>query len=690
MTKRQKHSSAIPVTSSAARSSAVAETRDLAWTGQHEQALAVAAAALADPSSRLTSVERLALHGLRVESLVALAQLALAETETATMMSLATREASDAAKSQALCARTLLLMRRGRMEAGEEAAREAVAAARNAKDRSVLMHALLRLGEAQFRARSADSGVAAAEEAGALAKALGETASQGRAEWVLSAATQNLGQTAAAQLHAAKSAALARQAGDDLGLGNALSTGANAIQDVAEKLRAYQQADQLFARAGYVERQAMVRANLANQYVFLGLYRRGREQMEQLIETARRIGAEQLCANQLNNLASVLIELGELDRARLALQDFDRLLPGLGGHMRVHGRFSMAELALAQGDARTAARHAREAIKASSTLAALDQQIASYTFLGEALLAMGDAQRALRATTRSTKLHRSAGLGFTDSLYAYHHWLNHYRALVANQRADEAWPALQRAYALLLENVRSVRDEGLRRNCLNKVRLNRELVQSWLRESAQRGLQDAERLAHLNLESHVGEPFKRLVDTGMRLNELRTARELHHFLIDEMTELTGAERVLLVLEDAAGLRIAGSLLPRHENSRTDAESLLASVTSWLTEARRNRAVSLRHDPENAKPLEQCSRLVAPLVAGRQVLGYLYADIGGAFGRFTESDRDLLGMLAAQAAVALENARWGEGLEAKVEERTAEARAAQAQAEQRAAELAIIN
>ena len=150
-------------------------------------------------------------------------------------------------------------------------------------------HALQRLGEAQFRARSGDNGVAAAEEARAAAEALSDAVSQG-AHWVLSAATQNLGQTAASQSHAAKAEALAKQAGDDLGLGNALTIGAGAIQDVAEKLRAYQQADQLFARAGYVERQAMVRANLANQYVFLGLFRRGCEQMEQVIEVGGASG----------------------------------------------------------------------------------------------------------------------------------------------------------------------------------------------------------------------------------------------------------------------------------------------------------------------------------------------------------------------------------------------------------------
>ena len=61
-----------------------------------------------------------------------------------------------------------------------------------------------------------------------------------------------------------------------------------------------------------------------------------------------------------------------------------------------------------------------------------------------------------------------------------------------------------------------------------------------------------------------------------------------------------------------------------------------------------------------------------------MLGYLYADIDGAFGRFHDTDRDLLGMLAAQAAVALDNARWSEGLEAKVAVRTAELEALERQ------------
>jgi GAF domain-containing protein/DNA-binding response OmpR family regulator len=215
--------------------------------------------------------------------------------------------------------------------------------------------------------------------------------------------------------------------------------------------------------------------------------------------------------------------------------------------------------------------------------------------------------------------------------------------------------------------VRNVHDEGLRRNFLGKVDVNRAIVRAWLDEAGRRKLPPARRLAHLRIRSSLGEPFKRLVDTGMRLNELRSADELQTFVIDEVTELSGAERVLLVLEGADGPQIGGAMLPQGE----DAVALLHAITPWLQEAGRSRAVHLHHGPPGAAAVAQRSCLVAPLVAQNALLGYLYADLDGAFGRFGETDRDLLAMLAAQAAVALANARWALGLERKVEERTRE-------------------
>jgi len=187
----------------------------------------------------------------------------------------------------------------------------------------------------------------------------------------------------------------------------------------------------------------------------------------------------------------------------------------------------------------------------------------------------------------------------------------------------------------------------------------------------------------LRADTNLREPVERLVYSGLRLYELGSESELHEFLIDEATELSGAQRVLLVLDTDDGLRIVGSMLPHGE----DAAGLLSAIGPWLAETRRTRAVSLRHGPDGAEPAAQRSCLIAPLIAPPiaegEPIGYLYADIEGAVGRFREADRALLAMLASQASVALANIRFREGLERKVAERTAEL-------EQRADELTLIN
>jgi GAF domain-containing protein/CheY-like chemotaxis protein len=159
----------------------------------------------------------------------------------------------------------------------------------------------------------------------------------------------------------------------------------------------------------------------------------------------------------------------------------------------------------------------------------------------------------------------------------------------------------------------------------------------------------------------------RLADASLRLHALRGSGALYRALIDEAAHLSGAQRVLLVLRGPDGLRIAGSRVPEDEDART----LLEAITPWLSEKYRTRAASLRHGPEGANLTDQRSCVIAPLLAQNELLGYLYADIEGAIGRFHDADRDLLAMLASQAAVALANVRLGEELERKVAARDAE-------------------
>ncbi|MBN8505904.1 MAG: GAF domain-containing protein, partial [Burkholderiales bacterium] len=313
----------------------------------------------------------------------------------------------------------------------------------------------------------------------------------------------------------------------------------------------------------------------------------------------------------------------------------------------------------------------------------IGSHLATLTQLTEAQLASGQPRRALRSSREATAAHRAHGLERLNDLEPVDLWWQHHRALAANDRKDEAWAALQQAHALLLDGVKNVRDEGLRRSHLNKVRSNRAVLRAWLAEARHRGLPEDQRLAHLRLPSDVREPFQRLVDTGVRLNQIRSGEELQEFLIDELLELTGAERVLLVLEGQQGFTLAGALLPREEDTPEGRAELLRAITPWLEEARQAPATRLRHGPDGAAEVDQRSCIVAPLVAQREVLGYLYADLEGAWGRFSDTDRDLMAALAAQAAVALANVRTQEGLERQVAERTA-------LLSQRAAELTVIN
>jgi signal transduction histidine kinase/DNA-binding response OmpR family regulator/putative methionine-R-sulfoxide reductase with GAF domain len=183
--------------------------------------------------------------------------------------------------------------------------------------------------------------------------------------------------------------------------------------------------------------------------------------------------------------------------------------------------------------------------------------------------------------------------------------------------------------------------------------------------AARRTVPDARQLAHPSPESSLTEPFKRLVDTGMRLNDLRSAPELLGFLIEEVTELIGAKRVLLVLDKAGQWDIAGSLVPAGEN----VQELLLAVAPWLDETRVRPAARLRHGPDGAEAVDQRSCLTAPMVAQGLLLGCIYADIDGRFGRLHGGDLDLLSMLAAQAGVALAHLGRTQELEHKVEERT---------------------
>ena len=107
------------------------QVRDLAWAGQHAQAIELATAALS--ATDLSAQSRLDLLDLRAESNIALGKLDLSAEDAAAMIELARREKSHALKAQALNRKAVVQMRQGDLKPALATANAALKAARQSR-----------------------------------------------------------------------------------------------------------------------------------------------------------------------------------------------------------------------------------------------------------------------------------------------------------------------------------------------------------------------------------------------------------------------------------------------------------------------------------------------------------------------------------------------------------------------------
>ena len=677
----------------------------LAWSGQHEAAIQASEQALAAPN--LAARARLDLLRQRCESQVMLGDMAGAAASAQAALDLAHKHRGGALRAAALTLQTQVLVQAGDPHSALLSGAKAWSAAQRCGDKTLQAMSLLMLGRAQYRSRADPlAGEAKMARAVVLFAGLNQPVWLGRALQAQAGVVFRLGRVAQATLLAEQAADWARRSGDISGLGDAQNqlgvmsgNAAAAMHHFSEALASYRQVRDLRSLA-------VVGYNLGENYLKLCLYRRAQRLLRGAMDAMLRDGLPWIATAAMLDLAEIELEIGTLHAARDGLT---RAAAMTQAHADPQGRHLCARLAgliaLREKHFDLAAQHFRAAVRFTGP-AAVAARIEYTHLLGAAHLAAGRPQPALVATRRAVKLHQAQGLVALDGLDRPGLWWHHSQALRANAQPQQADQALRRAYQFLLNHVAHFSDEGLRRNALNKRPDRRALVRAWLQHSASRQGGSAQAQAEDKCdtpgaattplqvagENNLREPFERLLDTGLRLNGIKNSAELHDFLIDEVTELLGAERVLLVLNAPPssapnpGLLLAGALLPLGES----APVLLQAVTPWLEETRLSRAASLRHGPDGAPAQDQRSCLIAPLVVQHELLGFLYADIEGAFGRFGDIDRDLLAMLAAQSAMALANLRDAAQMEATVAERTAAFAASQAQAEQRASELALIN
>ncbi len=607
----------------------------------------------------------------------------------------------------------------GNLDRGKEAGEAGLALAHTLGDQRGEAYCLAALARVHESEGSYGEAQSCAEQALVLSRQIGDRDIEARSLVMLGILAARTGRMDEAKAHAKAGLALYRSLGNREGEAHALNVASIASPDAGERRGFLEEALAIAEALGDTARLGIIHQNLGSLFLDLGLYGRGRRHEEAAAALAEQTGSRPLLPFARSVQAWACLALGEPEAAWHLTEEALSVAVEVGDRvMEADVRMQSAMITLAQGSAGEALAQLEPLPALMETLSMPDQALA-FAFLGAAHLALGDAEAALDCTAQAVAL--------ASKLNSPAHilWWARYRALRAaspplspprrgeegrGDGGDPAWAALDRARAEMLAGIASLSDDGLRRCFLDKVAENRAIVQAWVREAVDRGLPLAPLTDALGGRANVESQLKRMLDIGVRLNargeeDLPSPKgDLRQFIMDELVELTGADRAaLFLLDDDGDRRLAAEAAPPWmapgffgrggwiDFSLSPVLNGTDQQAAILDEATLKRQAILRHLPKGAGAAEgQTSVLCVPMVAGRKLVGLIWAELPGIFGRFTWHDLELVSVLANQSAVAAENAAWARTLERRVEQRTAELQAANDGLAQRSAELAIIN
>jgi PAS domain S-box-containing protein len=478
------------------------------------------------------------------------------------------------------------------------------------------------------------------------------------------------------------------------------------VSDYALKRDAGEEALEIFKAIGDRWGQCQMYNNLSLLYGHLGLYNTARDYARRAVEMVRPMGARYGLALYLDSLARAEMNLGHFSEAEIIFKEGQEISREIGSRaIEGFDLFGLGRVALMSGraeEALIAFQAALENFRETNIGSDIPSILA---WLGAAYLALDDPQTARRFTADAITELESIGIGGSE-YPPQEIWWWHYQALTYDLRTEEisagkgegkseipdsAWAALQRAREITLEGIATLSDEGLRRNYLNKVINNREIISEWVYQAILReqdiGLGDTP-------PGNVQAQLQRQLAIGTRMNERREIQALTDFIMDVLIELSGAERALLVLVNESDERQIAASYGFSEDGRNE---FLTQASSIFDEVENSSVPVLREDANQKgklstppDPLHTLSILCVPLISRGKPSGIIYADNHVIFGEFTQADVDLLASFANQVSAAIENAQLYQDLEQRVIERTAELSTSNKALEQRNAEFGIIN
>ncbi len=639
----------------------------------------------------------------RADSHLMLGQIAGVEAELTALAERAAGHSDVDTQVAALSDLTFALRRAGNIGRGLEMAEAALAAAERAgrpalKAKALVALALIRveLGDLGAAREFLDTALPQLDPADQIGQCkaqfarMGLLADAGRGQDSVAACEQGL--------------TTARAAGSRDWEGIFLNGMLAGASDLARRIAFLEQAMAAFEAVGDRMYQAVALINHSWISMDLGLYRRALETALPALNTARAIDCRYVDIHSSLYLALANLYAGNYAAARESCQEALALAQKVGVPPLVqYGRLIQGNIELY--DARPLA--ALEAYQAAAMLdlkrspaehaELLSGQAEAFRLAGSDAEARRHANQALDLIADVIPTAKGEFIVLEEQCWRCYRALEEEGGL-----SPSAWRALDLGIKALLSPSVNLSDAGLRRGCLHRVGYRRLLIREWLRHGPSQGVPPAEIAAYaaqVQRPARLDDVFRRLLAVGVRLNAQRDPARLPDEIVDEVSELTGAERIALVLLDEEGGRHPASVLlpqalPVTLSGKVEPPpcraDFLAEIEPWLEEAAITRQGCIRQlDPAGSLEAQR-SLLVAPMISRGRLVGLIYGDLTGCFGRFDPEDLDLLAVLANQSAVAVENADWSATLENKVAERTGELERSANDLAQRNAELAILN
>ncbi|MGB7093484.1 MAG: GAF domain-containing protein, partial [Anaerolineales bacterium] len=642
--------------------------------------------------------DRYAIHDGRAECYNWMAESNQEITELKIMEGLATQLEDQPRRINVINRQAEAMFGMGDLDEGERLSELALKFAREFGEQNEEGQSLTLLSQIQFQKGESENARHNNEQALAIFKEIEDLVGQSRCLRNMAFNGVRSGHTKNIQQYAEQALDLARQAGDHRSEASSLNVLGIISSDVSRQRDYYKQALEIFTTIGDEIGKNTIANNLGLLFWRLGLYGQANYYATQSANVARSLGNKKALAITLDGVGRTWLELGDLDRAEDVFQE------GLILSREYSDAFDVAaclmglgRIAYERGDYQTAIEYFNDQVELLRGKGDVPEIAVILAWMGTAYLKMGDHNHAKQATSEAvTQL--LATVPNTD-LLDQEVWWSRYQVLKdqssvdpkGNGENENAWLVLDRARVSMVEGIAGISDEGLRRNYLTKVPVNRNITEEWAQLFHNRP-EFKEFTQPAVTTGNLQEQFKRLSEIGSRLSTQRDPHMLPDFIMNEVVELNGAERAFLATRTSEGdLEVVS-----YSGLSKDQAIVIVHEESLLVDQAIDTRYAIMKEkvggvPEGEVPeLHQRSVLAVPLVSHSQVLGVIYTDLRRIFGSFNQNDIDLLTVLANQAASALESANWTRTLEDRVEERTAEIEVANALLEQQNADLAVIN